>query len=463
MDTMLLPTTNGYSEPSIAITSVNPYTFTTHAYYGTGGFSNGNYLQKFERELNFNNRKQSAFYTNYIKGVCDSIVNPVFSEEPSRSTNNELFAEFIKDCDNKGNGLSSVTETAVKFARLHGVAFVVMDNFEEVPELQGDIIADRKFPYVYIKTADSVVDFNTDEFGNLKSITFIDAVVTIDKKNYQLYRVWTEEYSQLIIKKGKKTEAYSPMKFHNLGVVPIVISRLESITNEFMSFPPFYDISRLNCAIYNVDSEITSLGRQQGFSLLVIPSDNPNPNIEVGADSVITVPTGSSITPTFISPDSSIMTVLQNRAKELKDSLLSVANVIGATAIGNGNQAKSGVALAYEFLGQTMALEKTARMAESLEEAISVLFSLYINQDVEYEVEYDSNFKPSITETKDKFEILEKLFKLNTSNVINNVAKNYLIDIIDEMFDMDDKQRDDLKNLIELESNITKIIEDDLN
>lgn len=451
--------TNGYTEPSIDITTVNPYTFVTHSYYGTGGYVNGSYLQKFDRELNFKKRKESAFYTNMVKGVADSIVTPVFTEEPRRQTNNEIFSDFIDNCDNKGNGLTSVTETATKFARIHGVSFAVIDNFEEVPEVLADVLAQRKFPYTYIKTADSVADFIVDEFGILNSITFFDAIVTIDKKNCQTYRVWTTEYSQVLIKKGKKIEEYSEKKYHNLGIVPVVACRVDSVTDEFLPFPPFYDICKLNCAIYNVDSEITSLERQQAFSLLVVPSDDPKPNIEVGADSVLTVPTQSTITPAFISPDSAIMTVLQNRAGELKNSLLSTANVIGATAIGNGNQAKSGVALSYEFLGQSIALEKSARMAEAFEYAISVIVGLYIGQEIEYKVEYDTNFSPSIAETTAKFDILERLFNMNASDAINNSAKYFMVEVLSDLFPLEDDDIEKLKDLISGENGM----EDELN
>ena len=137
---------------------LNPYLFCSHAYEGDAGFRDGNYLIPFERELFYPKRKTFSAYRNFVKPIINAIVDPVFSSKIIRETENDLFQEFIYNCDNKGTDLHYFSKEIATLARLHGVCFVVMDNFSEVPDTRSEAIAQRKLPYIYIQKAYNVVD-----------------------------------------------------------------------------------------------------------------------------------------------------------------------------------------------------------------------------------------------------------------------------------------------------------------
>jgi hypothetical protein len=448
----------GYNAKGTDINSVNPFKFVTQAYNGSGGFRDGSYLFPFAREFDFNSRKNQAYYENFCKGVADSLYVPVFSELADRQTNSDLFLEFIDNADNNGNHLQSIMKMAGKYATLHGISFIVMDNFEETPESLQVAIDDRIFPYIYVKTADQVEDYEIDEFGRLIEIDFCDGEYETndDQENeveYHAYRHWddTQTYRYYIGKDEKKI-VIGVARDHNVGKVPVIAIQKEMDTEEFLCNPPFYDIARMNCAIYNGSSELNNIQRQQAFSLLVIPSTDQNPNMEIGTNSVLCVDPQSSITPTFISPDSAIMTVVQANIDSIVKSLLDSADSLGATAVNNGNAQKSGVSMAYSFMGQNFVLTQMAQLTTKAEYQIAEMFKLYTNTTFEYVVRYESNYKPNINDVKIKYDILERMIGLDLSPAINSQLKSSAIEVLQSIFDIEEEDIIKLRQLVASEN-----------
>ena len=127
---------NKTSNNVIDIASINKYKFVREAYEGTGGFRNGKYLFPHVREKNFIDRRKESHYNNRVSGIVDSRVDPVFSSNPSRTivdgdkTSIEISRLFVDNCDNAGSNLSEVIHNALLYTRMHGVSFIVMDNFD---------------------------------------------------------------------------------------------------------------------------------------------------------------------------------------------------------------------------------------------------------------------------------------------------------------------------------------------
>lgn len=444
MSSSVFQGSNGYNGESIDITCVNPYKFVTDAYNGSGGFKSGQYLAKFAREYDFNKRKSICFYENFTKGAADSLYVPVFSNEAVRVTDSDLFKAFIDNADNNGNHLQEVMKTAAKYATLHGISFIVMDNFENTPESLQATIDGRLFPYIYIKTADTVKDYEIDSFGHLIEIIFYDGEYEyLDKDNNECetdaYRFWdiTETYRFYRDKEGNKI-IIGEAKPITIGALPVIAIQKDIDYEEFLPNPPFYDIARMNCAIFNGSSELNNIQRQQAFCLLVLPTNDQNPNLEIGANSVLCVDPQSSIMPDFISPDAAIMTVVQGNIESIVKSLLDSANVLGASSVSTSGSTSSGVALSYEFLGQHYILNTIANLMVKSEKLVASLFKLYTNTEFEYAVKYDTNFKPNIMDIKLKYEILEKIYNLSddsTKVVLKKSMIGLLMQILGESDD----------------------------
>jgi hypothetical protein len=420
-----------YNPLQYMINNENIYTFCSNTYHGSGGYVNGDngYLVKYDRETDLHRRQKLVYLKNYVKGCLDSVITPVFSDEAYRATEDTLFREFIFNVDNKGNGIQDFTRTIIKYARLHGVCFTVMDNYEEVPDTESEAIQMRAYPYCYMMTADKVVYVDTDDYGRLEEIAFIDEC----EDGVQYYRLWTDEYSVVyVIEDGCKVEVGERVE-HGLGILP-VIATYADIDSDVMPFPPTYDLCRQNFTIYNIDSEMRNIERLSAFPMLCIQSKTDQINLDVGVDSLIVYGgeyDGGVTAPAWISPDVAILQHLQNSSDNVLNKLIESANVLGATAIQN-SQAKSGIALAFEFQGQNFALKQTKRMAETFEQMVAVMFGQYTNRSIDYIVIYRDNYKPTQQEVDAKLTTYERLLDMNISPEFNaEIQKQLVKDVVD--------------------------------
>lgn len=430
---------------------MNLYTFTTEAYEGSGGFRNGNYIYKFARELEYETRKKMATYINFVKSVADSLYVPVFATPATRVCNDDLYNAFLENCDNSGNNIQSVLKNAGKWTTLHGLCFIVMDTFKDAPDITAVAIEERKFPYIYIKTADEVVDYEIDQWGRLVNVTFYDGMESIEGEKYQTYRLWDEEKSYRFYKKDDKIISMG-VDFHNLGVMPVIACQKTIDYNNLLTDPPFYDIASLSRAIYNGTSELNNIQRQQAFSLLILPTHNQNPDVELGANSILCIDPNATQSPSFISPDAAIMAGIRDNVESLIKALLDSADALGATAVNKGASTQSGIAMSYTFLGQQSVLNEMASLTEKTEYRIAELFKLYTGTEFEYEVKYSTNYREDPAQILNKFTILERMANLDISDAIKTQIKDNMVDVIDALFKIGDEKVESLKKLVAQEN-----------
>jgi hypothetical protein len=339
----------------ISVNNVNVYEFMDHAYHGTGGFRDGTFLVPHSREMFYDSRRDLAFYKNFVKPIIRAMIEPVFSKEAARTvepTNNK-FQEFIADCDNAGTSLQSFMEDALITARLHGVVFIVVENFpmEEQPETEEAVVEARLFPYIYQRTARQVEKYQLDKFGGLLSITFREADVIVVKNGAEVvesrYLKWTSTYSEEYTLNEKNEITVITKNEHNLGVLPVIpiFTMRRKDKNSLLIDPPLYDLAKLNLTIFNKDSEIREIERSQGFSLLYVQSDTQG-NLTIGSNNVLFVPMAATIPPGFASPNPAIQTNLMLNATSVREDLFRLAEQNGVIGV---QQAKSGLALSWEF------------------------------------------------------------------------------------------------------------------
>ena len=72
------------------------YTLLKDAYYGSGGFETGRYLNKHKREADddYRFRQKNAYYLNYFSPIVNALVDPIFKRQPLRDLN--MFLSFIR-------------------------------------------------------------------------------------------------------------------------------------------------------------------------------------------------------------------------------------------------------------------------------------------------------------------------------------------------------------------------------
>jgi hypothetical protein len=359
--------------------------------------------------------------------------------------------------------MTNNSSDVVTLSRLHGVTFVVMDNFsnEEIPLTVNEVISQRKFPYIYTQAAYTVEDYKTDKFGNLLSITFENEPIEIDGKEIEVYITWdsinmTKEYYDCdkLIK--------SEVNTHGLGVIPVV-SVYSTNRDKVMPMPPFYDLAKLNISLFNKDSELRDQERAQAFSVFYAQLDTNNSNLTVGPHAMITLPLDPSlsITPGYASPASDILAHLMNSSKSFIDSIYQMAGQAGVIGI---KSISSGIAEAYKFRGTNSQLKKTATIAEDYEEALAYLFSLYINQPVAYEVSYTQNYDTFYNQMS--VDDVVKLSNLDLPVEVKNelkkvVVHTYLDNLTSDKLEELDKVIDSSIEITEEPTNTEVIVEND--
>jgi len=392
------------------ILGLNVYDFMSYSYHGTEGYIDGSFLVPHSREIFYDGRRELAFYKNYVKPVVRAMIDPVFNSEISRevSQNGKAKPEglmvhgFIDNCDNAGSNLHQFMDTVVTTGQLHGVVFVIVDNFpkEEHPANTKEAIENRKFPYLYMKKASQVHKWKMDKFGNLEWIMFCEkdeiaknTVTGVAEKQKRYLKIDKVNFYKM----GKSAKGDGEVEIearpHEIGRMPVISCYFTDRTDieTPLVHPPHYDIARINHQIFNKDSEIRDQERAQGFSILYVQSDQPG-DFNVGTHNLLNIPMDSKFPPGFASPDPNILKGLMENGKELREDLLRIAGqrgIIGVTA------AKSGVAMQWDFRAEEAPLKSTSMKADWLEHEIIKIFQLYTPNEVfEYHAEYPDNFKP---------------------------------------------------------------------
>ena len=272
---------------------------------------------------------------------------------------------------------------------------------EEQPATDREAIANRAFPYVYIKKAWDVLDDKNvtklDKSGNLISICFVDdAVKDKNGKTHERWRLWTRSYS-VMVKRGRfgKYEEIPETKIeHNLGVVPVVMVFSEEQANRdtVLTDPPLYDLAKTNYTIFNKDSEIREVERAQGFSFFYAQGIEGE-SLETGVNNYLPVPFQATITPGFASPDAAIPKELRESGEQIRMSLFQIAEQSGVTGVQNQ---QSGIAKEWDFFAHESVLQRTAAMAKKFQNDVFNLFNKYLTGDDNYlyVVEYKESYSP---------------------------------------------------------------------
>lgn len=405
------------TETYVKVSSVNRYKFMDDAYYSAGGFRDGTYLIPHTREMFYRARRELSAYRNFMRPIIRSLVEPVFEEDVIRKIAGQVvdddtvhpYATFLEDVDNDQTCMNEFSEEVMLQTRLHGVSFVVMDNYpeESQPATAGEATESRIMPYVYKRSAQDVDNWHCNPYGRLVDITFVEEpVINTNGTVEQRFRTWTEEYSVLCAKdaSGKYVEV-APRSVHGLGVLPVIVlyAQPQRVKSNILVDPPMYDIARMCCVLFNKDSEIRDQERAQAFSNFYMQGD-PNGNTSVGPHNVIFVPMEATIAPGFASPDSSILAGLVSNAEKLQQSIFQQAEQSGVIGV---KSAESGVAAEWHFWSVEGQLQHTAHLAERLEDEIAELYMAYTRTEFEFDVTYPEEYQPGDQKTViDRFKVI---------------------------------------------------------
>jgi len=408
-----------------AASTVN-YQLLRDAYFGTGGFADGTYLEKHKRERKekYDTRRRLAYYLNYTAPAVNSHVDPIFRQEIKRDWSGQgsaLFEKFIDDVDMAGTTLQNFARRVALGAKLYGVNFVVVDNAADQPPTLGAAIETRALPYAYIVEPDRVVDYATDRYGRLVMFAYREPVDRDNNKADADYnvRLWTKTGWELWDKERKKLLDSGQ---HNLGRVPVVVwSARELDPADILPPSEFGAIASTNLAIYQLCSWLTEILQNQAFSILVYPS-NESTSLTIGTDNALQFPEDARHTPAFIAPPADPAQMLADQIDRLVQEIYRMANLTLVTGV---KEQKSGIAKAWDFESTNQTLAGFAATCEAAEKKIAELFSLWTGQQIDYVVEYPCDF--AIVDVAEELKNAQAAVDLNMGSRFNiEVAKKIM-------------------------------------
>ncbi|VBB05578.1 Hypothetical protein LUCI_0788 [Lucifera butyrica] len=422
------------------------YEFLDHAYTGGGGFLDGSYLVPHVQETptKYSRRKALSYYANYVKTVVNSLVDPVFRKQAvrdwdGRERENELFSLFQKDVDRKGTTIQRFMKKTLKKAKLHGVAFLVVDNAPDQPVNQAEVIAQRAFPYVYLVQARQVKAYECNKDGILTSITY--EIYSRQASGTAVTQKLAERWTWTETSWKKEAGGGTTETEHNLGVVPVIpLFGTEADDGDMSPVSDMLAIARINLAIFNLCSELREPLRNQAFAMLCYPiTDSADfdrlKDMVTGTETALGYDGTAGTAPSFISPSADQAALIQNELSRLVDEIYRIANLTSVVGL---QQKVSGVAKQWDFEQTNQCLADLAENCQNAELRIAYLFEKWTNSTLHYRCVYPDDF--GIVDIGAALDEVTKAMDLNIGGkfqkeVKRKAAETFLGDLPEDRFD----------------------------
>ena len=424
------------------------YQFLEDAYKGAGGFKNGTYLIKRprEKEDSFLVRKELCYYLNYVKPVVDSHVNPIFRKEAARDwggrkedSGTVLFSRFYDDIDTVKTKLPKFMKRAARIAKLHGAAFIVVDNVKDQPGTMADVLSKRAFPYAYIVKPSQVTDYTVNKAGVLTGITYSVAGDGSGSSGEQK-EVWTWTTEKWTCS-GSGTGATEKNGPNTIGRIPVVpLLGAEADPGDLKPLSEFYAIARTNKRIFNLCSEIDELITKQAFSIFTYPL-GPNSDMNtvkemlVGTENAVMYDGSVGNPPGYATPDGMPLEQLRAERADLIKEIYRMAQQSHTTGV---ETKASGVAKAWDFEGANQTLSGFASNCEAAERAVADLFEAWSGEKVSYEVNYSDDF--GIVDITAALDEVSKALDLGIGGKFDTAVKKKAVDVY--LNDLDEDEFD---------------------
>ena len=429
-----------YEFNSIPAGAIGRYSLLKDAYYGTGGFANGWYLDRHERESKeaYAERCHGAYYLNYFAPIVNALIDPVFKRRPLRDFKGpaeDFITEFSKDVDRAGSDIHSFMKQVALHAKMYGVAFIVMDNRQMSEDTSGtrqDMMRNKDYPYVYCLDPEYVDSFGLDNTGAITYIRFHEISSIEDGAVKYRYVEFDREGWRVLDESGGATSgAYT---LGRVPVIPLYSRLLEGKT--ILPAPELMPVAMTARAIYNHCSWLSEILKNETFPILTIPSMDQK-DIVVGTNNAMGYDPMASHEPAFIAPPSDPATVLQSQIKSLVQEMYRMASLSFMTGTGD-NSNKSGLARQWEFERTNQQLANFASQCAKAENEMMQLFCQWIGSSIDYHVSYPDDF--GVVDVADELTQAQAVLDLGLTNglkeeVLKKVIAAYCPNITDERFD----------------------------
>jgi len=424
------------------------YKFLMDAYTGLGGFKDGSYLIKHPRETDekYKARKQLAYYPNFTKKVLNAYISHMFKEPINRDSKDFQEIElFWQKANLKGEYIDKAMKRYATLAFVYGTLFLIVDR----KPLQAITRADELMntPYLVPKTPMELVDYSTDQSGQLEWIVFKEKITSRkfkeDTEPILQFRYFDKESWQILRGEDIATSTAVESGTHNLGKVPVVIVQAQPPEEENSIFGNsiIFEIAKTNHRLFNALSELDEILRNQTFSILTLPITNPADkdqyeNMSLSTENALLYDPQSGGKPEFIAPPTNPTEAYEKRIAELINYIYKLASLEFT-----GGVQKSGVAMAFDFQETNSMLSNLATVIEDTEYEIIELIGRWYDRDFsDVIVEYKKDF--SVVDLQQELKNAMDVLALDISKKFNiELKKKLAYDFIGDRLEDEDMQQ----------------------
>jgi hypothetical protein len=408
------------------------------AYEGGGGFRDGGYLFRHEKEseVKFRNRAAMAKYYNFAEIIVDTIRDSCLREKPGRAVEDNQLKMIFDDIDLRGRNWDTFVKDQMTLALIFGfvdtlVDVTNMDNSEIHSAYDEDI--NRVRPYLLSIHPLNLVNWGYDRDGlesvmiretRAKSAYFEDD--SADESKSVHYRFFDRDNWALFNSAGEKIKSGE----HNLGAVPLIrLYCKRSVSDRFLGKSILPDPA-VFIDYYNLDSEKREIFRQQTFSLLLITlgessnRDDIQNLILAGTNNALALPYGAKAE--FISPDPDQARLLIEEQQQIIRTIFRLKHLKYDT--GSARE-KSGEAFRWDYKDLHETLAGLAANIETFEYQTVRIISMWrksSNMRDRFAVSYPTDF--NIYSLAETLENAAKLSSLGLGEELNMLyAKKVVI------------------------------------
>ena len=391
------------------------------SYKGGFHYTSQNHLHQhsLESDFDYNKRAERSIFISHTRTLIDILIGFIFDTEIKRNIPEKI--DYIKTNATPTQSLSSFIQKTATLSSLFTCAVLVDSptfNSEDVKSIK-----DREDkglnPYCKRYTVFNIQDFSLDEMGKLNWILFNDNYLnTTDpfQENIEVIcrTLWTKtECTKFYYKKSNKGEIefdYEEIIPHNLKEVPVILTSFRDIEDDKFNDSFSENLALLDRSVYNYLSLLDVCLSKNAIKPLMYPSksgevpESLKDASQLSKLTVIPYPQDTTNKPFYLEATN---TDIQSYLETIQMLLEFAKESIGLSK--SEKIAVSGKAKQVELRKLQVILKQGAQNLQDLENEILRLVCKWESKDLDYKIEYPSEFDSDDTE-----QLLTRLYDLLT-------------------------------------------------
>ena len=380
---------------------IGEWQFFIRSYFGGKMYQDGDYLLQhpFESTVNYNRRKDIAYYYNYCGPIVDIMVSHLFRKAPKRDfgsfSDDALFGSFLSDSDLEGSSLGQFMRDAQRFAGIYGRVSVVVDKPALEPQTRA-VAEDHDIrPYLALITPENMLDWAYVRLPSGRPV--LDMVKFREGKD--TYRIWTRQGWELW-QLGEDPEENGECLLldsgeHHLGVVPVVNLYNKRSGMQMIGASDIQDIADINKNIYYLCSDAKEIIENTAFPMLAVPYEKGggSDEKEIGPRNILQFdPAEPNARPYWLEAPHSSLSEIREWVRQDIAEIHRIAKMGGVKSVEDYKQPRSGVALELEYQQLHSVLSEKADNLEQAESQILRLWALWQGSTFDGVIDYPDDF-----------------------------------------------------------------------